>query len=103
MPQKKKGKRNNPTTDTELKLIYVTYLMVPEEGSQIPWSSHLPGHSAAHSGVEDAVIIKAEHVDASVLRLVFFLSDVSQVRSDHLSYVLDDHLVFFEVARGVQT
>ena len=62
----------------------------------------VPGHVARHGGVENSVVVKPEHVDAAVLLGVALLPDVCQLGPDDLADVLDDHLVFFEVASCVE-
>ena len=61
------------------------------------------GHAAAHRGVQDPLIVQAEHVDTAVLRLILFLSQVGQVRADDFADVFDDHLVLLQVSGRVQT
>ena len=61
------------------------------------------GEAAAKRGVDDAVLVQPEHVNAAVGRVVALLSALGQLRPDHLADVFDDHRVFLDVSGRVQT
>ena len=63
----------------------------------------ISGHPTAERGINNALIVQAEHVNAAVLILIALFPDVGQVGPDELPDVLDDHLALLEVARGVQS
>lgn len=60
------------------------------------------GGSAAHGGVDNALGLVAEHVDAAVLLLVGALPPVRHFVPDHLPDVLDDHPGHLDVPLRVQ-
>lgn len=58
--------------------------------------------AAAQRGVDDALFVQSEHVNASIGRVVALLSALGQLGADHLADVLDNHRVLLYVAGGVQ-
>ena len=62
----------------------------------------VPSHVAGHGGVQHAIVVEPEHVDSAILFGVMLLANVGEIGPDDLADVLDDHLMFFDVASSVE-
>lgn len=63
-----------------------------------------PRKVSAHGGIDDKLVVHAEEIAAAdPAGLVLFLSDLRHVLPDHLSHVLDHHLLGSDRLQGEQT
>ena len=60
------------------------------------------GQTTGEGGVDDALLVQPEHVNAAVLGVVALLAALGQLGADHLADVLDDHRVLLDVPGRVE-
>lgn len=61
----------------------------------------VPCRASRQGGVDDVVVVNAEHVHATVLRLIELLLPVCHLVPDNCSDIFNDHCVLFNVSSSI--